>query len=174
MYVKTERLELKPICQAGLENLTELVMDDVVKQTYMLPDFASREEALQLAKRIQTLSQDPGRYVVGIYRDGVLLGMMNDVEVTPDAIEMGYALLPRYFNQGYCTEALKGMIDYLLSHGFAKVVTGAFSGNGASLRVMEKSGMTRLEHTDEIAYRGKTHRCIYYMATKKCNPQQAG
>ena len=54
------------------------------------------------------------------------------------------------------------MIDYLKEHGFATVTAGAFEQNVASLRVMQKCGMVRLEKTDEIEYRGRVHTCIYY------------
>ena len=166
MYIKTERLELKPICREGVQSLADLLMDDIVKQTYMVPDFASREDALKLADRIRGLSEDPCRYVVGIYLGNQLIGMMNDTEREGDRVEMGYALLPRFHNQGYCTEAMKAMIAYLLNHGFSQVEAGAFEGNAASLQVMAKSGMTRIEKQDMIEYRGKTHRCIYYLAER--------
>ena len=79
---------------------------------------------------------------------------------------MGYAYLPAFYDRGFATEAFKGAIDYLLSHGFETVLAGAFSGNLASLRVMEKCGMVKQNYTDEIEYRGKTHTCIYYEAQK--------
>ena len=166
MYLKTQRLEIKPVCPESLEQLTDLLTDDVVKKTYMLPDFASREDARKLAERIRGLSEDPARYVAGIYLQGQLIGMMNETEREGDCIEMGYALLPRFHNRGYCTEAMTGVIAYLFAQGFDRVLAGAFEGNKASLRVMEKSGMTRIEKQDMIEYRGKTHRCIYCLAKK--------
>ena len=32
---------------------------------------------------------------------------------------------------------------------------------------MEKCGMTRMEQTDTIDYRGGTHRCVYYNRVRK-------
>lgn len=167
MYVKTQRLELKPVCTNGLVALTDLLTDDLVKQTYMVPDFASREDARKMARRISALTNDPGRYVAGIYLGDQLIGLLNETERDGDRIEVGYAILPRFHNRGYCTEALTGTIAYLLTQGFAEVLTGAFEENAASLRVMEKSGMTKIEKQDAIEYRGKTHRCVYYLAKKE-------
>lgn len=167
MNIQTKRLCLKAIAQADLDELSTLLTDDVVKKTYMVPDFANREEARKLAGRIAAMSEDPQRYVAGIYLEGRLIGMINETDRNGTAVEMGYALLPRYYNQGYCTEALGGVIGYLFEQGFERVVAGAFEENRASLRVMEKSGMTRTEHTDQVEYRGKTHRCIYYQIEKK-------
>ena len=165
MELKTQRLILKAIAQTDLDDLAILLMDDVVKKTYMVPEFTNRDEARKLAKRIADLSQDPARYVAGIYLGDRLIGLLNETERSGDAIEVGYALLPPYHNQGYCTEALTGAIGCLFTQGFGRVICGAFEENLASLRVMEKSGMGKIERTDEVQYRGKTHRCIYYQAT---------
>ena len=168
MNFHTERLEVKPISDADREAVIDLVTDDFVKQTYMLPDFASREDAIPLFERLKNLSQGEDRLVGGIYLNGAFIGFMNEVEIKNKSIELGYAILPKYHNRGYCTEALKGAIPYFFQLGFDEVITGAFEGNEASFRVMIKSGMEKLEHQDEIEYRGNVHRCVYY--TKKKNP----
>ena len=173
MYIETDRLILKPFEERDKSLAINMFVNDQIKQTYMLPDFPSEEAAAKLFYRLQELSLTEGRFVVGVYRkteDGpVLIGFMNDVEIKDGKIEMGYVIDPTYHNQGYCTEALKGMIQYLLEHGFSRVITGAFEGNAASLRVMEKSGMQKIDYTDEITYRGKVHRCIYYVMDKEQN-----
>ena len=167
MYIKTERLELKQIYPESLDMLADLVSDDIVKQTYMLPDFPSREEALNLARRLMDLSAQEERRVAGIYLGEDLIGILNQTDATQDSIELGYALLPKYHNQGYATEALRGAISYCFSIGFQEVIAGAFEENPASLRVMIKSGMKKIDHTDEISYRGKTHTCLYCAIRKE-------
>lgn len=162
MYIKTERLELKLLSVQDQEQAVQLLTDGVVKQTYMVPDFANPQEATPLFQRLMELSMMEERYVAGIYLDGLLIGIFNETEVTDRSIEVGYALLPAYYNQGYATEALKAAVEYLLGHGFTQVVAGAFEENAASIRVMNKSGMTLLDREDTIAYRGRTHRCVYY------------
>lgn len=166
MYIKTERLVLQPIGEADLDSLMKLLTDNIVKQTYLLPDFPDLEAAHAMAQRIRALSQDAGRYVVGIYLDGRLVGLLNETEVSGTEIEVGYALLPQFYNQGYCTEALRGAMAYLFANGFTQVKAGAFENNCASIRVMEKSGMIKIDHWDELEYRGKIHRCVYYAARK--------
>ena len=106
------------------------------------------------------------RYIAGIYLADKLIGMINDVEIHGEKIEMGYALYPDYWNQGYATEAFKGVISYLFENGFSEVYTGAFESNLASIRVMEKAGMKRMNSKAQIEYRGRNHRCVYY-STKK-------
>lgn len=166
MHFITERLEIKPISCADLEPVLDLLTNETVGKTYMLPEYKSREEAIPLFQRLMTLSADDARYVAGVYWEGQFIGMMNETEIKDSKIEMGYAFLPGYYNRGFATEAFQGAIDYLFTQGFQRVVAGAFSENKASLRVMEKCGMQRQEDTDEIEYRGVIHTCIYYAILK--------
>ena len=165
VYVKTERLELKAIGPENLEPLVELLTDETVKQSYMIPDFPDRAAVETLARRLMDLGKE--RIVAGIYLDGELVGILNETEVLADSVELGYAVLPRFHNRGICTEALTGAIGWCLENGFREVICGAFEGNSASFRVMEKSGMKLLERTDEIEYRGKTYLCRYYGIEKE-------
>ena len=167
MNFKTNRLEIKPISPDDKEAVLDLLTSETVGRTYMLPDYRSRREAEPLFQRLVALSADESRYVAGVYLDGQFIGMMNDTEIKGKQVEMGYAYLPDYYNRGYATEAFRGAISYLLNHGFESVVAGAFAENPASLRVMEKCGMTRQAYTDTLDYRGVTHTCIYYAVTKK-------
>ena len=166
MKFRTKRLEIKEISPDDREAMLDLMTNEIAGKTYMFPQFPSREAAQPLFERIMSLSKDESRYVAGVYLDGQFIGMMNDVEIKGKQIEMGYVYLPAYYNQGFATEALAGAITYLHEHGFDTVLTGAFSGNLASLRVMEKCGMIKQDYTDEIEYRGVTHTCIYYAAKK--------
>ncbi len=166
MYVKTKQLELKPIGATDLAALTELLTDAEVEKTYMVPSFACRAEAELLAERLMALSEKPDRYVAGIFLESRLIGLLNETEVSEGSIEVGYAILPRYHNQGYATEALRGAVDYFFTRGFREVVAGAFEENIASIRVMRKAGMTRLERQDTVTYRGTDHRCVYYAMTR--------
>lgn len=166
MRFSTERLEIKPICEADKEAVLDLLTNETVGKTYMLPTYKSREAALPLFQRLVGMSHDAARFVAGIYLDGQFIGMMNETEVKDEQIEMGYAYLPAYYNRGYATEAFRGAIQYLFSKGFTTVLAGAFAENPASLRVMEKCGMTKQDYTDNIEYRGAEHICIYYAIEK--------
>ena len=163
----TKNLHIRPFLPQDLEPMLDLLTDETVKQTYILPDYPHRDGAKPLFERLRALSQSNERYVAAICLEDCCIGLVNDTEIKDDAIEIGYAILPQYHNRGYCTEMLRGAIDYLHSHGFSKVLTAAFESNKASLRVMEKCAMVRLEETEELTYRGKAHRCIYYCAERE-------
>lgn len=155
-------IQLRPFCQDDWEIILSILTDDRVNQTFMLPDFESREAALPLFRRLEDLSRDPGRYVRCIALNGAAIGFLNDVEISDGVVELGYCIHPDFQGKGYMTGALAAAMAELSSLGFREVIAGAFEENIPSIRVMEKCGMTRLPKTDEITYRGKTHRCVYY------------
>ena len=164
--IKTERLVIKRMEESDQEAALDLLTNEIVKKTYMLPDFEKREDAVPLFRRILEFSQGDKRYVRGIYLNDHLIGSSNEVEVNGKSIELGYLIHPDFHGKGYMTEALIALIPDLFALGYEEVVCGAFEENPASLRVMQKAGMTLLDRTDEIEYRGKVHRCIYYSARK--------
>ena len=153
---------LRPILPDDRERMLDILTDETVKQTYMLPDFPNREAAAPLFLRLMEMSGDPAKYVRAIAVDDRLTGFLNHTEITESAIELGYVIHPDCQGKGYMTQALALAIEELFSLGYRQIITGAFSTNAASIRCMEKCGMERMEKTDEIHYRGKTHRCVYY------------
>lgn len=153
---------LRPILPADRERMLDILTDETVKQTYMLPDFPHRDAAAPLFRRLMEMSEDTSKYVRAIAVDDRLAGFLNHIKLTETSIELGYVIHPDCQGQGYMTQALALALEVLFSLGYNQVITGAFSANAASIRVMEKCGMERMEKTEEITYRGKTHRCIYY------------
>lgn len=141
--------------------LLRLLTDDQIKKTYMLPDFARQEDALPLARRLEERSRDENHFVRGMEADGNLVGFLNDVEIENGTIEVGYVVHPDYWGRGHATAALKLAIEELFRLGYRQVICGAFEENPASLRVMEKAGMRKLDKVDEIEYRGRIHQCLY-------------
>ena len=157
---------LREITAADDAEMLDLLTSEAVAKTFMLPEYSSREEALPLCRRLCDMSADPVKFVYGIFTDR-LVGLLNEVEITGDSIELGYAIIPREWGKGYATDALTAAIVELFRMGYTCVLAGAFEGNDASLRVMEKSGMRRTKMTASVEYRGKTHPCIYYEIKKE-------
>ncbi len=153
---------LRPVLPADRERMLDILTSDKVNKTYMLPDYENREAAMPLFRRLMAMSQDESKYVRAIALEDGLIGFMNQVEVENGTIELGYVIHPDFHGKGYMTEALQLALDELFTLGYQEVITGAFSTNAASIRVMEKCGMERMERTEELEYRGETHKCVYY------------
>jgi RimJ/RimL family protein N-acetyltransferase len=160
--LQTERLILKPLSPEDEYGIYRIMADENVKQTYLVPDFPSVEAGLKTARRLIAISADEKHCILGIYLEGVLIGLINDVEWGEDSVEMGYVIASDYQKRGYATEAFRAVIPHLFERGLKKVIAGAFATNLASIRVMEKCGMTKIQKKAEIEYRGKLHRCVYY------------
>ena len=163
---KTPRLTLSAFRECDAGALMSIFKSDIVKATYMVPDLPTHEDEIKLYESLRNLSLKEDRFVFGIYLDGELIGLINDCEINNKCIEMGYAIHPDYHNRGFATEAFGAVINYLFSQGFEEILAGAFEGNDASMRVMEKCGMKRTKMTAEVEYRGVAHNCIYYSIKK--------
>lgn len=157
-------MKLRVLTETDETILTELLTNDRIRLTYMLPDFPQREDAIPLARRLMQLSRDERRFVRGMEENGALVGFLNDVEIENGRMELGYVVHPTHWDKGCATAALKLAIAELFRLGYREILCGAFTENPASIRVMEKAGMHRLDKTDEIEYRGTVHRCVYYSA----------
>ena len=70
----------------------------------------------------------------------------------PDEIELGYRLVRSAWGQGYATEASRALIDKgTREQGVTRISATALADNAASIRVMEKCGLTlegRFFHKD--------------------------
>lgn len=170
--IVTKRLVLKPYDDADEDRMVELLTDATIKETFMIPDFPTREDAVSMFKKLQQWSVSDDHYELGIYRRGELIGFINDVAIEPDNIEIGFVIHPYHHNQGYATEMLTAIIRDLLKRGFSKVTAGAFETNAASRRVIEKCGMERIEKEADIFYNGRYQHCIYYSIENTPKMQQ--
>lgn len=153
---------LREILPEDRERMLDILTSGKVNKTYMLPDYLHREDATPLFLRLMDMSQDTKKYVRAIANESGLIGFLNHTDIQGKEIELGYVIHPDFQGKGYMTEALQLAIQELFDLGYEEVITGAFSANAASIRVMEKCGMIRLAKTDAIEYRGTTHTCVYY------------
>lgn len=153
-------ITLRPIEDRDETNIIQILTSPLVTKSYMVPDLTP-ERAKGLFLRLQSLSREENRFVRGICLDDTLVGFLNDTEVTEDYWELGWAMHPDYMGKGYCTAGVRLAIRALFDRGVPAVLAGAFDWNIASLRVMEKCGMQKIDRTDSIEYRGKVHTCVY-------------
>ena len=162
--LRTDRLEIRPFSDHDREELSDLLLNDDIKKTYMIPDLADQKALDAMLDRFVALSRSDRRIMRGVYLGERLIGFVNEVEIQNGCLELGYAIHPTFWGQGYATEMLRAMLDELLGNPFSAIQTGAFAENVASMRVMEKCGMQRIDKTEDIEYRGTCHACVYYEA----------
>ncbi len=163
----TKNLILKSIEKSDRNDVFSVFENAFVGKTYMLSVFADDEAREKFLIRLIENTKKSERFCYGIYLNKSFIGLLNDVNVESDEIEVGYCLHPNYWNKGYATEALEVAIKELFRIGYKTVVAAHFIENPASGRVMQKCGMKKIEKTEVIEYQGSKHQCVYYAISNK-------
>jgi len=101
----------------------------------------SKEE---LEKRLKEISDDMKFFIIE-KKDGTKIGFINYfVNKLYNFIEIGFLLIPFERKKGYCTEAVKILVDFLfLSKDIVRIQAGTDKKNLASQRVLENAGFTK-------------------------------
>jgi len=87
-------------------------------------------------------------------------GVGPELVADTEEINLGYRLARKFWNQGFATEAVKGVIDYAFNQkNFESVIVIIESEHGASVRVAEKAGF---DHHTKLEFHGRTV-CLYRM-----------
>ena len=63
----------------------------------------------------------------------------------PAELRVGYLVAEGQWGRGFASELLGGLIEWARASGVASLVAGVTGSNGASIRVLEKCGLTRVE-----------------------------
>lgn len=61
--------------------MIELLINPKIKETFIIPDFSTRDEALTMFKTIQEFSYSKNHYTFGIYKNERLIGFINDMDM---------------------------------------------------------------------------------------------
>ena len=146
---ETDRLRLRPWRDEDLEPFAALNVDPRVMEHMPAP--LTRKESDRMAGLIRTRleAQGIGLWAVEV-RDGPtfagFVGLMTppfDAPFTP-CVEIGWRLSAQCWGRGYATEAAREALRIGFGeHDLAEIVSFTVPANRASLRVMEKIGMTR-------------------------------
>ena len=97
---------------------------------------------LRLGPVASYLANGFGLYRVQVKASGETVGMCGLVKrMTLPDVDLGYALLPEFFGQGYAVEAGKAVLgDARARLGIGRIVAITDPANVASVRVLEKLG----------------------------------
>lgn len=162
--LETARLRLRAYEERDSAALAELLTNEQIRRTYMIPELKTPERLQAMCRKLMEYSRSDEHFEYGICRKDTdeLIGFLNDCELdTAQGIcELGYVIHPRHWGKGYATEALQAAINELLRMGYRMIRACWFAENPASGRVMEKCGMTRLPGLREEVYQGQVHSVV--------------
>lgn len=147
--IKTKRFQLitveLPHLQAfaqGKASLGEILQVSVPESWPMFPEAFSLPSEPSDAAR---LPDEWGGYFFIDPQERVLVGN-GGFKGAPDAsgsVEIGYEIASEYWNRGYATEIVGGMLDFAFAHADVKTVMAHTLGKpNASNNVLQKVGMT--------------------------------
>jgi RimJ/RimL family protein N-acetyltransferase len=143
--MKTARLELRPMVEDDLDALVELdgfaeVRSAIDPFDEHIPDDAGRR------REYERLFVDNPGFVGAVERStGRLVGWFQ-CDLADDGsgeLEIGWRLRPDVWGQGFASEGAAAVLGYVLARpAVTRVYAHVLLSNAASVRVMEKIGMT--------------------------------
>jgi ribosomal-protein-alanine N-acetyltransferase len=149
----TERLTLvaltPEVARAALEDRARLgqMLGVHVPQTWPGADFARMLPCIARGSERASSEAEPTRFIVHT-TDQTLIGETG-FHGPPDesgTVEVGYSIIPAYRGQGFASEATRVLIDRALSRpGIRRIIAECLDDNVASLKVLEKLGMKRVD-----------------------------
>lgn len=146
MKIRTERLILEPLGIKHFQTACKYMTDpENAKMMIFLPCDDDKEVMDYLRKAdIQWEKEEPDYLDAAIMLDGVHIGAVS-IEFVDNRKtgEFGWIIDRNYWGNGYTIEAVKPFIEYCRrKYGLTHYIAHADSENYASIRIMEKLGMT--------------------------------
>ena len=162
--LETERLLFRPHILADLDAWCAMEMDADVRR-YVGGSPRTREEAERRFPRLQEQIANGLAVWAAIYkpenkyigRCGIYQHLDQNGEPLPGEAALGVYIAKDYWGRGLATEATSAFVDFGFNRlGMRRIVTMVQVGNDASVRVMEKIGLS-VERIETGAYRSFYH-----------------
>lgn len=158
--LQTERLLITPL---SLDRVQAAMSDHALLQRQLRAGIAdgwpNEEFAGFLPLLVQQLLQAPGLAdwmgLIIHRRERLLVGDIG-FKGSPDAegaVEIGYSVVPGYQRRGFATEATRAMIGWAFGNPAVTTVTAScLNDNAASIRVLQKAGMTQIRRDGPLLW----------------------
>jgi ribosomal-protein-alanine N-acetyltransferase len=145
--LETERLFLRPFCIADGKDVQRLAGDiRIAKMTLAVPHpYPDGAAEKWIATHSQSFLSGQGvTFAIALKSNQALIGCISieGISKTHKCGEAGYWIGVDFWNQGFCTEALKALIEFGFKElGLNKITSRHMSKNPQSGKVMLKTGM---------------------------------
>lgn len=147
MFIRTERLFLRPFWPEDIDELAQILADDAATGSVAVADrlrtsadlsayFDSPDEG-RLPRFFINLRDDNGSKLIG----SIGLGQSG-----PD-VELAYWIARRHRGKGYAGEAVRAVLAQARALGHRRIIAADFADNAASARVLERSGFQPTNET---------------------------
>ena len=137
--IRTERLFLRPLAITDAGRIRVLCGDFAVARWLARVPHPYPEGEAERFIRTQ-LDVDARAWAIELADQPGLIGIIG-IDGPAGRQNLGYWLGVPYWGRGYASEAARAVVDWAFRHaGVDGLVSGAFEGNGASLRIQEALG----------------------------------
>lgn len=146
VFFETEHLLVRELEPEDADRLYENHAEEKVKKWFPNESYVDLEEAKGAIRFFRDCVEGdhlPFVLAIQLKETGELIGDtgVSEVDGQPEAVEIGYQICEKYSGRGLATEALKAMTGFSFAKFGATVSYGrVVHGNGASARVLEKTG----------------------------------
>ncbi len=163
IFRRTDRLILRSFVEEDLQRFSEYRSDPEVARYQSWNTPYSLEQAKYLYTEMgKTEPGTPGEwYQIAVVRNdhpGIIGDCGFEIKkYDRQQAEIGFSFSPQFQKQGYATEAVRGLLDYLFSSfNLHRVIAICDAENQASVRLLERLGMRREGHyIENIWFKGK-------------------
>lgn len=157
--LETERLVLRPMVAADLEELCAIFGDPAVMASFAAEPLDREQTGRWLTRNLDHQREHGyGLFAVCLKGGGRLIGDcgLEHMDLAGERVaELGYDFRSDHWNRGYATEAARAVRDFAFGTlGLPRLVSLIRPGNPASERVAQKTG---LERTGQIEHDGRTY-----------------
>lgn len=153
VILHTRRLTLEVPTTADVDTIAEYCTDPLFEQVLTTPWPYTREHALEFVTEFVPNGWRLGaEYVWALRLRGTFLGIAS---FRPPISEIGFWIGEAHRGNGYMTEAIDGILDWVFANGTEEVTWQAIAGNLGSAAVARKTGFTYTgEYESSHAHRG--------------------
>lgn len=135
--LSSERLSFRPLCADDLNFMLMLTGNpDVVRY---LPGMITDETMMR--GWLASLHFEDNEFLIVLRDTSAPIGECSLTLQEEGSCEIGYMLLPKYWNQGYGMETVSWLMTAAESLGIQKVTAMTHARNGASVRILQKLPM---------------------------------
>ncbi len=143
--IRTERLMLRAPVLDDVNILCKLANNvKIYEMLARLPHPYEREHGIEFINEIARTNNEHAYAITK--KDGNLIGMMSFAKTADKNLEIGYWLGEPFWGKGYASEAALGLINAAKATGICPpIVSRAISENKASIRVLQKCGLSIID-----------------------------
>lgn len=144
--IETERLILRRYEELDLDSFYDIICDERLQNYIQFPNLTKEQELEYIKNCIINVENDLCEEWAIVLKNGnTTIGniSVNNVFKKHKYCNVGYVIQYDYWNQGYASEALTAVSDYLLESKYNLVECTCNELNKQSSKVMEKAGFVK-------------------------------